>query len=493
MANGLKWIGTFLLVVQAAACAHYPVNDQSKTFDPENGYRFDVLPHGPRNTDDLFVCLMFSGGGTRAATLSYGIMQELRNTRIKVKGEEKSLLDEVDCISSVSGGSFTAAYYGLFRDRLFEDFQTRFLDRDIQGALVAKLFNPYNLVRVMSTKFGRIDLAAELYDDDIFDAALFSKLEQQGRPFIILNASNLGPGRRFDFTQQHFDAIGSRLDQYKVARAVAASSAFPFFLSAVSLKNWPLAEGYQPPSFCTQNTLKSKDWTSRQYNAARNLEFYLNKENGYIHLMDGGLSDNIGAQAILDAYDREFIRRRINQGAIKHLVFIVVNARTENEDKLSKKEAPPGLITVAGKTATVAMDNYSFESVERLRSTLGERVQNQKNLDECDALIKEVCDKPSPLFSFSENIDPYVVEINFKAVSQIPDEDPHYYLNLPTSFKLDKEQIGKLIGIGPKLLRASPMYQCLLNVLAAESAGAPRPENCPVGAGLWGKVGSKLE
>jgi NTE family protein len=168
--------------------------------------------------------------------------------------------------------------------------------------------------------------------------------------------------------------------------------------------------------------------------------------------MDGGLSDNIGAQAILDAYDRGFIRRRINQGAIKHLVFIVVNARTEDEDKLSKKEAPPGLITVAGKTATVAMDNYSFESMERLRSTLYERVQNQKNLDECKVLIKEVCDKPSPLPPFQRNIDPYVVEINFKAVSHIPDEDPRYYLNLPTSFKLDKEQIGKLIGIGPKLL-----------------------------------------
>ena len=485
MANVIKWIGTFFLVVQLAACAHYPVNDQNRTFNPKHGYRFDAIAHSPRNTDDLFVCLMFSGGGTRAATLSYGIMQELRDTRIKVMGEEKSLLEEVDCISSVSGGSFTAAYYGLFRDRLFEDFQTRFLERDIQGSLATKLINPYNLVRVMSTKFGRIDLAAELYDEDIFDKALFSKLEQHGRPFIILNASNLGPGRRFDFTQQHFDAIGSRLDQYKVARAVAASSAFPFLLSAVSLKNWPLAKEYQPPAFY-KNALKSKDWTSRRYNAARNLEFYHNKENAYIHLMDGGLTDNIGAQAILDAYDRGFIRSRINQGAIKYLVLIVVNARTEDEDKLSKKEAPPGLITVAGKTATVAMDNYSFESVERLRSTLYERVQNQNNLRTCNSLIKEVCDKPSPLHSFQREIDPYVVEINFKAVSQISGEDPRYYLNLPTSFKLDEEQIGKLIGIGPKLLRASPMYQCLLDVLAAESAGVPRPENCPVGAGIVG-------
>ena len=101
-------------------------------------------------------------------------------------------------------------------------------------------------------------------------------------------------------------------------------------------------------------------------------------------------------------------------------------------------------------------------------------------------MIKEICDKPSPLHSFQRDIDPYVVEINFKAVSQIPDEDPRYYLNLSTSFKLDEKEIGKLIGIGPKLLRASPMYQCLLDVLAADGAGSPRPENCPVGAGIVG-------
>ncbi|MBS3779776.1 MAG: hypothetical protein KGY41_05240 [Desulfovermiculus sp.] len=54
--------------------------------------------------------------------------------------------------------------------------------------------------------------------------------------------------------------------------------------------------------------------------------------------MDGGLADNIGARAVLDAYDRGFIRTRINQGAIDQLVVIVVNARTKSEDTLSIRE-----------------------------------------------------------------------------------------------------------------------------------------------------------
>ena len=46
------------------------------------------------------------------------------------------LLDEVDTISGVSGGSFPAAYFGLYGDRIFEDFEERFLYRNVQGALL---------------------------------------------------------------------------------------------------------------------------------------------------------------------------------------------------------------------------------------------------------------------------------------------------------------------------------------------------------------------
>lgn len=78
-----------------------------------------------------------------------------------------------------------------------------------------------------------------------------------------------------------------------------------------------------------------------------------------------------------------------------------------------------------------------------------------------------------------------MIEINFEAAGQIPGEDPQYYLDLPTSFKLTKEQVARLVAIGPRMLRAAPQYQCLLKVLAAEAQGRPRLEECPVGSGIF--------
>jgi NTE family protein len=107
--------------VITAGCAHYPINQPITEVSPDAGYRATQIK-APGNSDNLFLFLTFSGGGTRAAALSYGVLEELRKTEVVIDGRKRSLLDEVDGISSVSGGSFTAGYYGLFGDRIFEDF-----------------------------------------------------------------------------------------------------------------------------------------------------------------------------------------------------------------------------------------------------------------------------------------------------------------------------------------------------------------------------------
>src|SRR5256885_16824013 len=112
-----------------------------KHYDPQGGYRFSTLSHAG-NSDSLLVLLAFSGGGTRAAALSYGVLEELARTEIVWEGERRRLLDEVDLISSVSGGSFTAAYYALYGDRIFCDFESSFLKRNVQGRLLALYSSP---------------------------------------------------------------------------------------------------------------------------------------------------------------------------------------------------------------------------------------------------------------------------------------------------------------------------------------------------------------
>ena len=100
-------------------------------------------------------------------------------------------------------------------------------------------------------------------------------------------------------------------------------------------------------------------------------------------------------------------------------------------------------------------------------------------------MLSKYCPQAPKPISFAADIDPYLIEINFEAANQITGEDPHDYLDLPTSFKLSQEQVAKLVAIGPKLLQTSPQYQCLLKVLAAEADGRPRPEDCPMGAGIF--------
>ena len=103
----------------ASGCAHHhSLNAPLDSLDPGRGYRFQsVAPHA--SSDDLLLMLAFSGGGTRAASLSYGVLEELARTPVGAAPAQHRLLNDVGMISSVSGGSFTAAYYGLYGDRIF--------------------------------------------------------------------------------------------------------------------------------------------------------------------------------------------------------------------------------------------------------------------------------------------------------------------------------------------------------------------------------------
>lgn len=452
------------LCLALAGCAHYVVNDPLPGARTGAGYRFPA-EESAQNTNSLFVCLAFTGGGTRAAALSYGVLEMLRDTRIVWKGVEKSLLQEVDCISSISGGSFTAAYYGLFGERIFTDFRPRFLDVDVEDALIRRAVNPLNWFRLASPSFSRIDLAAEYYHEKIFDKQPFSALAGTGkRPFVILNATNLANGERFEFTQEQFDFLVSDLATYPVARAVAASSAFPFLLNPLSLKNHPHPEGFTLPKDYEEG-LKDYDTNRRRYYWARNRAMYVDdKERPYLHLMDGGLADNIGLRPIEAAWRRTsgFIRKLLNDGAIEKFVIIVVNARPDSGDTISKKETPPGLGVVAVKTATIAMDNYSFESIEVMKELRDMRARAQRNIAACRQRLA-ACPSAPPLPGLAAEIDPYVIEINFEAI-----DDPErrtYFLTLPTSFALSREQVDALIQIGPELLRAEPEFKELMQSL----------------------------
>ena len=235
--NRIGWLWLIpLLFLQGCATIYKPQNQSITAIDNAKGLRLMGSYSGAYG--DHLILLAFSGGGTRAAALSYGVLQELRDTQVDARGHRVRLLDEVDSISSVSGGSFTAAYYGLFGDKTFSDYEKVFLRQSIEGALIRKLFNPAYWWRSLFTGFDRTEMAIEYYNSHIFERKTFADFQPGHGPYIEINATDLGSANRFSFVQAYFDLICSDLSALSVARAVTASSAVPVAFPTVVLKNY---------------------------------------------------------------------------------------------------------------------------------------------------------------------------------------------------------------------------------------------------------------
>ncbi len=245
-----RMIVGFLAAVALAGCASRPINEPITQVDPKAGYRpYLLIPKRQNNDPHTLFVLSFSGGGTRAAAFSYGVLEELRRTEIVVDGQRRRLIDEVDVITGVSGGSFTALAYALYGDRLFSEYEERFLKRDVQGALLARTLNPFNWWKFIGGSAGRSELAAEYYDEILFEGATFGDLLDKHGPVAIATGTDISTGSRLAFFQNDFDLLCSDLNKVRLSRAAATSSAVPVVLSAVTFNNYGGTCGYQYPAW----------------------------------------------------------------------------------------------------------------------------------------------------------------------------------------------------------------------------------------------------
>lgn len=450
------------LAILLAGCAHYPVNAPLEHHDPASGYRLETLPSGD-NSGSLLVALSFSGGGTRAAALAYGTLERLARTEIVWEGQRKRLLDEVDIISSVSGGSYTAAYYALYRERLFEDFEGDFLKRNVQGEITRKLLAPANLVRSWSPRFGRSDLMAEYLDDYLFHDATFADLQRQGRPFVLINASDLSLGTRFEFSQDQFDLLCSDLDAYPLSRAVAASSAVPVALTPLTLRNYAGSCGYQEPDW-VQAALTDRVASARRYYKASELRSYRDaKRRPYIHLLDGALSDNTGLRALLDRIlsreDPLGVAQALDTQKLRKVVLIMVSAETRPDLSVDRIGSVPTPLQVVRNVKDTPINRYSFETIELFKAYFdgwAQRPREHANL--------EPGNKAQPT-KF------YLVEVTLEAIEDEQERDD--FMAIPTSLSLPDDQVDALRATAGRLLDESPEFQRLINDLLPEESEQP--------------------
>jgi NTE family protein len=455
------WIWRIIFLAALSGCAHYPVNQPLSQVDPQSGYRGrNVID--PDREEQMLLLLSFSGGGTRAAAFSYGVLETLRDTTVSLRGLDRRLLDEVDLISGVSGGSFTAAYYGLFRDGIFEDFEGRFLKKNIQGDLArAMLFNPINWGKLFSSYYGRSDLAADYYNKQVFDGKTFGDLLTRKEPMIFINATDMVHGTRVSFVQDSFDAICSDLSSLPVARACAASSAVPMVLSPVTLRNYAGKCGFQMPKGLEEAMKPPRDFGLRRLDLANNmLPFLDSTRKPYIHLVDGGVADNLGLRAMLERvtllgspwptlqYDK--------MENVHKIVFVVVNAETEIDDRWDRSESVPPFAAMVESYSSIAIERYNMETVALLSESFP-RWAEEIRRGRCGT-------KPVSVEAGScGDIEFYLVKVSFDA---LPDEaERSFFKKLPTSFVLKPEEVDRLRDAARRILTESTEFKRLIGDL----------------------------
>jgi NTE family protein len=232
------------------------------------------------NSIEPGIGLALSGGGFRAMLFHAGALLRLN---------EFGILSRIDRISSVSGGSIAAGYlastwlklgtpdasgaFGQFRELYLEPILKFSREKiDISDIIVG--FLPWNSAS---------DEVADSYEKFLFGSTSLQDLPDH--PRFVFCATNLQTGVLWRFSKPYAgDYIVGRLDKptIRLSRAVAASSAFPPFLSPMALT---LPEG----SFT--------DWPGQKRALIDTASF-----RGRVLLADGGVYDNHGLEPIVKRY-----------------------------------------------------------------------------------------------------------------------------------------------------------------------------------------------
>jgi NTE family protein len=474
------------LLLLLGGCATRPVNPPITSTDLKTGYRFEVRQSQIKDKENL-VILAFSGGGTRAAAFSFGVLEFLRDTVVVgPQGNKVRLLDAVDVITGVSGGSFTALAYGLYGDKLFAEYEQRFLKRNVQGEIISRTFSPANWGNLASPNWGRSELAAQLYDEILFNGATFGDLNRGTGPMILASATDISTGSRFVFNQSVFDVICSDLNAVPLSRAAAASSAVPVVLSSITMNNYGGTCNTQMPGW-VKMFLETDDPprpAARAIRSLKTIEGYTDSvHRPYIHLVDGGVSDNVGMRGVLDALE---ILEALEEAGVstrlsnaKRIVVFIVNSLSSPPTNWDESEASPGTVDILLKAAGTPIDAFSYEAVELLKDTAA-RWRTMRRIRDTGALAGS----KDPVIVDALRVpqaEIYAIDVSFP---QLKDKAELDYLNQqPTSFVLPPEAVDRLRAAAGTIIRGSPEFQRLLKDVGAkivpEASGATKPAVVP--------------
>lgn len=412
--------------------------------------------------DEFLITLAFSGGGTRAAAYSFGVLRGLDRIQLPTAQGPVSLLERVDFLSGVSGGSITAAYFGLKKRAMLNDFRERFLLKNVEADALSTSVSVGNLVRGLS---GGVNDATHLprwLSQNLFDGATFAAFRAQQRPRVWINASDIYNRTPFVFGRTAFSAMCSDLNSYPIADAVAASAAVPIAFAPIVIESYAGKCGAQLP-----------DWAARARtnpNAPPLLKAYANAlasyQNGnvrYVKLLDGGLVDNFGLSGItisrLSAnapYEPLTPHQAVK---LRRALFLVVDAgRGVSGDWVRTLEGPRGadLVSAAADTAIDASVRASYTAFEQTMEEWRQQLVRWR----CGLSAAQRKQYGAPERWNCRDVRFFIGRLGFDQLGGAREE----YLNrVKTSLQLPPDQVDELIAAGDETVTNNDVLRRFLN------------------------------
>ncbi len=370
---------------------------------------------------------------------------------------------------------------GKLREWADDDARER-MGRNYVGRMLGNFLWPNNFLRYWFTAYDRSDVMAQTLADNLFDQPLigkdhsFSDLNPT-RPFLVLNATSandptpdeehvvsddLAFGSSFTFTVEDFyERIWSDLPNYPVGHAVMASSAFPLAFPHVTLKNF--------------HTLKA------DYRCKTGDERLATcSDERYMHLFDGGNSDNLGLRAV-----KRILLDMAAGGRLADydsVVVLLVDAFTRPSGASRRDPDPRSLLgrLVDPNGVTEAVDALlqanrrkllaEFDSAHSLLDPARDCHPEERHLPAalCERLLDGDMDEPRRLLA-----DRLIFHhLGFHVVKGSADEpDLRRQLDrIPTSFGIDDEHMGLLrSAVAQMVSRDNTCLQAIARLVRQES------------------------
>jgi NTE family protein len=404
--------------------------------------------------DSVVIGLSFSGGGMRAAAFAFGVLQELERLPFRGTG---SMIDNVEFVSGVSGGSVTAAYFGLRKRAGLADFRQRFLLRNAEEGLQTNL-SVANLARAVGGGINDSSGLPRWLDANLFEGATLGQLLSSGRPRVWINASDVYNHTVFQFDDIAFSAMCSDLSAYPLSQAVAASAAVPVAFAPVVIQTFPKRCDARLPDWIVK-TRDNRNAPPMLSGFAKAISRYHDGSMPYIKLQDGGLVDNYGlagftiARLSADtAYGPLTPRQAVR---LRRGLFLVVDAKSGvTGDWINTVEGPTGadLVKAAVDTAIDASVSTSFTAFDRAMSDWQAALVRWR----CGLSAAERTRYGAGQGWNCRDIRLLVGRLGFDQLDQARAAELEA---VPTRFQLPQPQVDSVIAAGRETLRLSPTYR----------------------------------